>query len=98
MLGLSVEELAGLTPFNFEIKCAGYRYSKKIEESLIRKMTWLNVAMNLTSGNPSDIMNKYFPSMYDGEAQKPLFSKKQINATIKRYQQMKQLRLEKVVN
>lgn len=99
MLGLSVEELAGLTPFDFEIKCAGYRHSKKIEESLVRKMTWLNVAMNIANGNPTDIMNKYFPSIYDdGEVEKPLFSKKQISATIKRYQEMKQLRLNKVVN
>lgn len=45
-LGLSPEELAGLTPFQFELKTKGYSTKRLKDEEIFRKLGWLTFAMN----------------------------------------------------
>lgn len=44
-MGLSPRELAELTPFQFEIKCKGYREGLLVIEENFRKLGWINFAM-----------------------------------------------------
>lgn len=44
-MGLSPKELAELTPFQFEIKCRGYKAGLLVIEENFRKLGWLTFAM-----------------------------------------------------
>jgi len=44
-MGLSPRELAELTPFQFEIKCRGYKSGLLVVEENFRKLGWLVFAM-----------------------------------------------------
>lgn len=44
-LGLTPVELAGLTPFQFELMCKGYSDAIDKEESNFRKLGWIVFAM-----------------------------------------------------
>lgn len=45
-MGLSPRELAELTPFQFELKCKGYRSGLLVIEENFRKLGWIVFAMN----------------------------------------------------
>jgi len=44
-MGLSPRELAELTPFQFEIKCRGYKTGLLVIEENFRKLGWITFAM-----------------------------------------------------
>lgn len=45
-LGLSPEQLAGLTPFQFEIKCRGFKAFRIDEENQFRKLAYIMFCLN----------------------------------------------------
>lgn len=99
MLGLSVEELANLTPFDFELKCAGYRQAKKIEESLHRKAAFVEIVMNIAKGhNPMHVLNELFPSIYEEQETKKTMTRKQIQGTFARFNEIREKRLQGLIN
>lgn len=99
MLGLTVDQLASLTPFDFELKCAGYRQSKKIEESMHRKAAFVQIAMNLAKGhNPIHVLNELFPSIYEEHEPKKAMTRKQIQGTFARFNEIREKRLQGLIN
>lgn len=45
-MGLSPRELAELTPFQFELKCRGYKQGLLVIEENFRKLGWITFAMS----------------------------------------------------
>lgn len=97
VLGLSVEELAGLTPFTFELKCKGYEHGKTKEEHWFRNVAWFAVAPHLDPKKHMTI-NKLWPMADDETQSKPHFTKKKMNDILKTYIMHKQKRLDALVN
>lgn len=54
-MGLSPEQLAGLTPFQFEIKCKGYKALRIDDENRFRKLAYIHFCLNADPKNSKDI-------------------------------------------
>lgn len=92
-MGLSVLDLATMTPYLFNLKCKGFSDSKKIEEANFRKLGFMVFKMHADpKKSRSTTMDDVWPSIYEDVKDKPkeLFSKEQVSEWAKAYSKRKQ--------
>lgn len=90
---MSPDDLAGLTMYDFELKCEGFGRKLKNEESLFRRVAWFAMAPHL--GKNSKGIDYFWPMAGQKESG-ALFTKKQIEANLKAYRIFKARELEKI--
>lgn len=54
-MGLSPEQLAGLTPFQFELKCKGFKSLRIDEENQFRKLAYIIFCLNADPKSSKDV-------------------------------------------
>jgi hypothetical protein len=95
VLGLSVEELAGLTPCVFELKCEGYKMQSDHTENMFRKVAFFSMAPHLDSKNNVTPQSVWPMDIDEGNKGRVFFSKRVQKQTLDNYAKIKQRRLEK---
>lgn len=96
VLGLSVEELAGLTPFLFEMKCDGHKMQSDYTENMFRKVAYFAMAPHLDS-KKNVTPQSVWPMDIDAEnGKKLLFTKREIKKKLDKYTEFKQRMLQRV--
>jgi hypothetical protein len=93
-MGLSPDDLAGLTLYDFDLKCEGFKRKMQVEESLFRKVAWFSMAPHL--GKNSKGIDYFWPMDSDKSNSGELFTKKQIEANLNAYRIFKKAELEKL--
>jgi len=93
VLGMSVEELAGFTLYNFDLKCEGYKQKENKEESWFRNVALFSVAPHVeSSGSLASLWR------IGDEKDEPLISKKDMKRRLATYWKEKEKRLAKLIN
>lgn len=90
VMGLSPEELAGITPFQFELKCKGFKDGQSRIEVNFRKLAWITFAVN---ADPKAAKGMTIDSVWPiaGQAvKKQGFDKKKVNTMIAKFIKMNQ--------
>lgn len=83
-MGLSPVELAGLTPYQFDLKYKGYVEGKDAEEMYFMKLARIIVALQADPNKPLPPMSEIWPTHYDvaKDKQELVVTKKNLDASI----------------
>jgi hypothetical protein len=93
-MGMTPDDLATFTLFDFDLKCEGFKRKMKNEESMFRKVAWFSMAPHLGSNAPG--IERLWPMEGDGRV--TLLTKKQMETNIAIYKARRQALLEKTIN
>lgn len=93
-MGMSPHELSGYTLHDFSLKSEGFARKLKSEESLFRNVAWFSLAPHI--GKNSRGIDYYWPM--SGNREGALFTKKQIDANLKAYKEIRNKRLNAALN
>jgi hypothetical protein len=93
-MGMSPDEFAGMTLFDFDLKCEGFKRKIKNEESMFRKVAWFSMAPHLGKNAPS--IERLWPM--EGDGRTVLLTKKQMKANIAIYKARREALLQKTIN
>jgi hypothetical protein len=88
VMGLSPEEFAGITPFQFELKCKGFKDGQSRIETNFRKLGWITFAVN---ADPKAAKGMTIDSVWPIAGQvvkKQGFDKKKVNSMIAKFIKM----------
>jgi len=92
-LGLSPEQLAGLTPFQFELKCKGFKSLRIDEENQFRKLAYIIFCLNADPKSSKNItMDDIWPnanSIKKAEVRNEKATSKVYSTMIERFKQNK---------
>lgn len=97
MLGLSVEELAGLTPFDFELKCNGFNVKQRREENLFRRVGFLSVVGHLDPKKHITIDKVWSLPGDENHTNVDYLDKVQMKKVLERYAQIRERRMAKEI-
>lgn len=98
-LGLSPIDLGLLTPFDFELKCIGFKAFMKEKENNYSQLAWIVAAPNLDSKKKHTIADIWY-SQYDDQVVQRVRTKKEIAESLNYFMKLKaeRLKLIKEVN